>query len=160
MSNLLEMATDIVTSHASVTAMTTDELLLEIQKVYAALKALEAGAEVVPVEERAPVISVKDAFKKNEIICMVCGKGGFRTLSRHLSQMHDLKPGAYKKQFNIPSTQALTAKSFSDARKRMAEEKGLADNLAKAREVRAAKLKGKKAAPAKSVKTKIITKPK
>jgi predicted transcriptional regulator len=79
---------------------------------------------------------------------MICGKGGLKTLTRHLNMVHDMKPGAYRKQFNIPSKQSLTAKSFSDARKKMAEERGLADNLAKAREVRAAKLKAKKVEPA------------
>ena len=63
--------------------------------------------------------------------------------SRHLAQVHGLKPGEYRKQFGIPSSQALTARNFSEARRRMAQEKGLADNLAKARAVRAAKLLAK-----------------
>lgn len=76
---------------------------------------------------------------------MICGKGGFKTLTRHLGTVHEMKPGQYRKQFGIPSKQSLTAKSFSDARRKIAEEKGLGDNLAKAREVRAAKMKTKKA---------------
>ncbi len=153
MATLLELATDIVSSHASTTPLSSDELLLEIQKVYAALKALETGETVVAVAEEAkPAITVKDAFKKNEVVCMVCGKGKMKTLTRHLKQVHGMKPGEYRKQFGIASKQPLTAKSFTEARRKMAEERGLGEALAKAREVRAAKLREKKAAPAKAAK--------
>jgi hypothetical protein len=43
LSTLLEMAADIVSSHASASKLSTDELLLEIQKAYASRQALEAG---------------------------------------------------------------------------------------------------------------------
>ncbi len=75
---------------------------------------LGAGPEVVsPAEEAKSAITVKQAFKKDEVICMVCGKGGMKTLTRHLKQAHDMKPGQYRKQFGIKSTQPLTAKSFT-----------------------------------------------
>jgi predicted transcriptional regulator len=151
MASLLELAASIVESHASTTPMSSEDLLQEIQKVYATLSALEAGKEVavVTAEETKPTISVKDAFKKNEVICMICGKGGMKTLARHLSQAHEMKPGEYRKQFGIPRTQPLAAKSFSEARKKFAQERGMADVLAKAREARMAKLEAKKAPPAK-----------
>jgi len=75
---------------------------------------------------------------------MICGKGGMKTLARHLSQVHGMKPREYRKQFNIPASQSLTAKNFSELRKKAALERGLADNLAKARAVRAEKLKANK----------------
>ncbi len=40
---LLELTTDIVTSHASVSAMSTEDLIQEIQKVYSTLQTLEKG---------------------------------------------------------------------------------------------------------------------
>ena len=160
MATLLELAAEIVSSHASVTSMSTEELLIEIQKVYAALKSIEAGTEVVveEIEEAKPALTVKEAFKKNEVICMVCGKGGFKTLARHLKQAHGLKPGEYKKQFGIPSKQPLAAKSFSQSRREMAQKRGLSDVLAKARETRAAKLLAQKAVPVKPVKKKAVPK--
>ncbi len=149
---LLELTTDIVTSHASVTAMSTEDLIQEIQKIYGTLQALEKG-ETAPgstEELKAPTVSLKKAFQPDQVICMACGKGGMKTLARHLAQVHGMKPGEYKKQFGIPSDQALTAKNFSEARRKMAQERGLADNLAKAREIRAAKLKAKKEQPVKA----------
>jgi predicted transcriptional regulator len=46
MATLLEMAADIVSSHASTSAMTTDQLLQELQKVHESLKSLEAGLPI------------------------------------------------------------------------------------------------------------------
>jgi len=151
---LLELTTDIVTSHASVSAMSTEDLIQEIQKVYNTLQNLEKGEAVISAAEepKAPLLTLKKAFQADQVICMICGKGGMKTVARHLAQMHGMKPGAYRKQFGIPSGQALTAKNFSESRKKMAQERGLADNLAKAREIRAAKLKAKKGQPAKVAK--------
>lgn len=160
MATLLELAADLVSSHVSTTPMSTDELILEIKKVYAAIQALEAVVAVEVVEEIKPAISIKEAFKKNEVICMVCGKGKMKTLTRHLNMVHNMKPGEYRKQFGIPTKQPLTAKSYSESRRKFAEERGLGDVLAKARETRAAKIKAKKAAPAKTARPKVVKKSK
>ncbi len=152
MATLLELAASIVESHAAVTAMSTDDLLQEIQKVYGTLKKLEGGgvAESVPVEEgKKPALTVKQAFRQNEVVCLICGKGGMKTLARHLTQAHGMKPGEYRRQFGIPGKQPLAAKKFSEARRKMAAERGMADVLAKARETRMAKIREMKAAPAK-----------
>jgi predicted transcriptional regulator len=156
MAYLVEIAAQVVASHASSTAMTSDELIAEISKVHNALKNLDAGGTVEGAEEAKPTLTLKEAFKNNEVVCLICGKGGFKTLARHLSTAHDTKPSAYKKQFGIPSKQALSAKSYSEARRKMALDRGLADNLAKAREVRMGNIEARKEAvaakPAKAVK--------
>lgn len=153
---LLELTASIVSSHASMSEMTSDELLQEIQKVYASLQKLEsAGTEPAETpESKTPVMTVKKAFQPDQVFCMICGKGGMKTLTRHLVKVHGMKPGEYRKQFGIPREQALTAKNFSEARRQMAQDRGLAENLAKAREVRAAKLKTQKAAGEKKQKAK------
>ena len=144
-SSLIELTANIVSSHASVTEMSGEDLLQELQKVHVALQKLdvETGEGVEKAESKGPVMSMKKAFQPDQVSCMLCGKSGMKTLARHLAQVHGLKPGEYRKQFGIPSSQALTARNFSEARRRMAQEKGLADNLAKARAVRAAKLAAK-----------------
>jgi predicted transcriptional regulator len=144
MATLVEIAAQLVSSHASSTPMTSDELLAEISKVHSALKRLEAGEGGEEEEEAKPALTLKEAFRKNEIVCLLCGKGGFKTLARHLSTAHGIKPAAYKKQFGISSKQALSAKSYSESRRKMAQDRGLADNLAKARDVRMANIEAKK----------------
>jgi predicted transcriptional regulator len=139
MPTLIELTAAIVSAHVSNIQMSSDEILQELQKVHESLKALEAGSPIhigSPTSTEAPKLTIKQAFKKDEVICMVCGKGGFKTLKRHLGQAHGLKPGEYRKQFNIPSTQSLAAKSYSESRRQMAIDSNLADGLAKAREKR------------------------
>lgn len=145
MSDLLSLTAEIVAAHASNTQMTTDDLYKEIERVHATLKALESGTSVETLEQPKQ-LTLKQAFKKDEVVCMVCGKGGFKTLKRHLAQAHDLKPGQYRKQFGIPSSQNLVAKSYSESRRQTAIDKGLGAGLEKARATRKANAAKKTAA--------------
>lgn len=152
---LVELTANIVSSHASSVEMTSDELLQEIQKVYAALKGLETD---IPVEEAAvnkeqiPVLNPKKSIQKDQVICLICGKGGFKTLTRHLNVVHNMKPGAYRKQFNLPAGIALAAKSYSELRRQAALDNNLGEKLAVGRAKRMAKYEAKKTAQAKSTK--------
>lgn len=140
MANIMEMAADIIAAHASTTPMTKEELIAELNEVHSVLSALEKGevAETDTNAEEAPIVSKKKAFGKDKIYCMICGKG-FKTLSRHLKTAHDMTAAEYRKQFDIPRSQSLASKKYSETRRKMAIERGLADNLAKARAARAKK---------------------
>jgi len=142
MATLTELTAQIVTARATKKDMTTEELQAEMKMIFSFLKGVEEGGESAnaPAEGSAPVkVNYKHFFKKTEVICMVCNKGGFKTLKRHLSMAHNLKPGEYRKQFGIPSTQSLVAKAYSEQRKKDALDRGQGEILAKARAVRAAK---------------------
>jgi len=144
MATILEMAVEIVSAHASTTAMSKEELIAEIASVYQALSAIEKGETVLaetPAEtEAGPAVSKKKAFGKDKVFCMICGKG-MKTLTRHLKTAHDLKPGQYRKQFGIPRTQSLAAKNYSESRRQMAIDRGLGDKLATARAAKVTKTK-------------------
>ena len=151
MATLLELTANIVSSHASTLPMTTEELVIEVRKVHSALLQLEAGMTLTGTsaaeqEPEKPVLTVKQAFKQNEVICMICGKGGMKTLSRHLTQVHQIKPRAYRKQFGIPASTPLTSRKYSEERKQLAQTINLAATLAKARETRMANFQARKIA--------------
>ena len=145
MATLLEMAVEIVASHASSTTMSKEELIAEIASVYQALAALEKGETVqVAAEEAKPALSAKKSIGKNAITCLICGKS-MKTLANHLMSAHALKPGQYRKQFGIPSNQSLAAKSYSESRRQMAIARGLPEKLAEARAARSRKSAAPKA---------------
>jgi predicted transcriptional regulator len=146
MTTLIEMTAHIVAAHAGQSRMTSEDVVTDLKKVYAALLGLEANKIVSCIEKPRTAITVKKAFKKDEIVCMVCGKGGMKALSRHLSSVHDMKPSAYRKEFSIARSQPLAATSFSESRRAMALERGLADNLVKARKGRAANVQARRSA--------------
>lgn len=142
MTSIMEMAAEIIAAHASTTPMSKEELIAELSEVHAALSSLEKGEllENTETAEGTPVVTRKKAFGKDKIFCMICGKG-FKTLSRHLKTSHEMSASEYRKQFDIPRSQSLAAKNYSESRRQMAIDRGLADNLAKARAARGKKKK-------------------
>jgi len=153
MPTLIELTSKIVSNHAKKTAMTQEQLLQDMHLIHTALQIMQdtnlsEQPEQPPGEPTTPTLTIKQAFKKNEVICMICNKGGFKTLTRHLSTAHNLKPGQYRKMFGIKRTQKLAAKSFSEAMAKAALDRGQVDILAKAREKRKANIEAKKGVPA------------
>lgn len=140
MANIMEMAADIIAAHASTTPMSKEELITELSEVYSVLSALEKGetVETDEIAEDVPAVSRKKAFGKDKIFCMICGKG-FKTLSRHLKTSHDMTAIDYRKKFDIPRSQSLASKNYSESRRKMAVDRDLAGNLAKARAAKAKK---------------------
>ena len=140
MATLLEMAKEIVAAHAQTTTLTTDELIQEIHQIHAVLQQLESGTspEAPPSEaaSAALTLTVKQAFKANEVVCMICGKGGMKTLTRHLNQAHQVKPSQYRRQFGIPKSQPLMSRKYAETRKQIAATMDLGANLEKARAAR------------------------
>ena len=108
---LLQMTADIVASHASMNELAKDDLLKEIDQVFAKLASLSENVEinidlteadeVEESQEGKPAVPLEAAFGADKVFCMVCGKG-MKTLKRHLSTAHDLKPGQYRKQYKNP----------------------------------------------------------
>jgi predicted transcriptional regulator len=147
---LLTLTSDIVASHASANELSQGELLEEIVQVFRKLASLEGtegletsiAVELPPDEEaeNTPAVPLEAAFGAEKVFCMACGKG-MKTLKRHLSTAHDLKPGQYRRKFGIPPGTPLVAKNYSKARKKMAEDLNLAAGLAKARAARGKKKK-------------------
>lgn len=129
-----ELAAQILSAHLAKTEMSKVEMFAELNELHNTLSALERGEIPGAAAEASdePVVSRKKAFGKDKIYCMLCGKG-FKTLSRHLRTAHDMTPKDYRKQFDIPRSQSLAARSYSESRRLMAIDRGLADNLAKAR---------------------------
>ncbi|HAR95156.1 MAG TPA: MucR family transcriptional regulator [Deltaproteobacteria bacterium] len=137
---LVELTAEIVSAHASVNEMGSEELLGEMQSVYQKLVAL-AGTEGEEVEgvaqEVKPAIPVNKAFGADKVYCLVCGKA-FTTLKKHIAVSHQMSPKDYRKAFGIPSKTPLVARKYSEAKKKIAQEKGLAKKLAEGRRKRAA----------------------
>lgn len=150
-STLTELTASIVSAHAATVEMTQDELLAEIQKVHATLKALEEGVAVapeLPVEiDATPVMPAKKSIQKNQIICLLCGKDGFKTLTRHLKQIHNISAAAYRKQFGLPTGTPLAAKAYSESRREAALKSNLGEKLAKGRVAYQAEQKKAKETP-------------
>jgi predicted transcriptional regulator len=135
LTTLIELTVQIVSSHISNKQMTSDEMQQELRNVHATLKTLETSSAIA-VAASAPTVvpsmSIKKAFGKNNITCLICNKS-FITLKKHLTAAHQLSAGEYRKQFGIPSTQTLAAKNYVESRRQAANDRGQGEILARAR---------------------------
>jgi predicted transcriptional regulator len=138
---LVELTAEIVSAHASVNEMKKEELLDEMQAVFQKLLALAGSVSEegeAPLQEVKPAVTVNKAFGADKVICLVCGKS-FTTLKKHIAVSHQLTPKEYRKQFGIPTKTPLVARKYSEAKKKIAQEKGLAAKLAEGRKKRGRK---------------------
>jgi predicted transcriptional regulator len=130
----LKLTADIIISHASMTELSTKELVEEIKTVYCLLSSLEGGAvpgimapEKAPEAEvvKKPSIPLKDIVTRQHVVCLECGKK-FRTLKAHIRKSHGLMPKEYFWKFDLdPKNHPLVCKGYSDQRRKLALEKGL-----------------------------------
>jgi len=131
---ILKLTTEIVISHASLTELTTEQLVDEIKAVYNILSSLDGGQVLEePVEGKAketggvqkPSIPLKDIVKAKHVVCLECGKK-MKTLKRHLHKAHGLMPKEYYARFGLdPKKFPLVCKDYSAARSKMAKDRGL-----------------------------------
>jgi predicted transcriptional regulator len=135
---LLKMTIQIVTSHASINELTSQELINEIKIVYNTLAVLagEKGAsaelDVLPeaTKETAgpkPAVPVEESVQDDYIVCLECGKR-FRTLKAHLRRAHGITPAVYSERFGLDMKKySLVSRNYSEQRRQLAKEKGLGE---------------------------------
>ena len=129
--SLVEMASEIVAAQARQGPMSPDEISSGVKKVFAMLQqlqVLEAGMPSISESEGSSKFTPQDSIQRNRVICLECQKE-FKLLSnRHLA-LHGMNSREYKLKYGLPLRQALSAKSLTLARRKIAKEKGLGEKL-------------------------------
>src|ERR671937_220376 len=97
---------------------------------------VEMASEIIAAQARhAPMspegigrLTPQDSIQRNRVICLECNKE-FKLLSnRHLA-LHGMNSREYKLKYGLPLRQALSARSLTLARRKIAKEKGLGEKL-------------------------------
>jgi predicted transcriptional regulator len=126
--SLVEMCVEIVAAQAGQTSLTSEEIGDSLRQVFQTLFDVQQtgqGAGVAESVGRDPQTSIQ----RNQVICLECGKS-FKLLSnRHLA-LHSLTPRQYKQKHGIRMTQALSARTLSQRRRKLAKELGMGKQLA------------------------------
>jgi predicted transcriptional regulator len=129
--SLVELASEIVAAQASHIPMSPEDISDGVRKVFEVLQtlqAVEAGMAGGLDFESAQVMKPQDSIQRNRVICLECNKE-FKLLSnRHLA-LHGLTSRDYKLKYGLPLRQPLSAKSLTQARRKIAKEKGLGAKL-------------------------------
>jgi predicted transcriptional regulator len=128
------MCADIVSAQASHTMMSSEDIIESLRRVFRTLQEVQQLGDIAEPEDgtsRDPQASIQ----RNQVLCLECGKA-FKLLSnRHLA-LHGLTPRAYKHKHGIRMTQALSARTLSTRRRKLAKELGMGKQLAEWREER------------------------
>jgi predicted transcriptional regulator len=132
-SEVLKLTAQIVISHASMTELSTKELVDEIKELYHLLASMEAGIEAAaaPAPEegkevvKKPPIPLDQIVTQKYVVCLECGKK-MRTLKAHLRKTHKLQPKEYFRRYALdPRKYPLVCQEYSEQRRKLAKEKGL-----------------------------------
>ena len=126
--SLVEMCTDIVSAQASHTAMSSEDIAESLRHIFRTLQEVQQIGDVTEQDE-AMARDPQSSIQRNQVLCLECGKA-FKLLSnRHLA-LHGLTPRAYKHKYGIRMTQALSARTLSARRRKLAKELGMGKQLA------------------------------
>jgi predicted transcriptional regulator len=119
---LLQLAADIVSAHASNNDLPADQLPKLIQQVYSALATAQQSAAAPSRPE--PAVSVRASVHQDHLVCLDCGKH-FSMLKRHLMRDHQLTPDQYRQRWQLPPTYPIVAPAYAKTRSALAKRIGL-----------------------------------
>lgn len=126
--SLVEMAAEIVGAQASHTRLSPEEIAESLRRVFQTLQEVQQLGENGDLEESLSK-DPQTSIQRNHVVCLECGKA-FKLLSnRHLA-LHALTPREYKHKHGIRMTQALSARTLSARRRKLAKELGMGKQLA------------------------------
>ena len=121
LNELLELTTEIVSSHVGNNTVAVDDLGLLIQEVYKTLSTVGAA----PVPERAqPAVPIKKSVFDDYIVCLEDGKK-LKMLKRHLKTAYNMTPEEYRERWGLASDYPMVAPSYAKHRSNLAKKIGL-----------------------------------
>ena len=115
----LSLAAKIATSYVGNNKVTPAEISALISSLHEALTKLESGEEI-----RAPSVPIDKSVKRNEIICLECGKG-HKMLKRHLGTAHGLTVEEYRTQWGLGRDYPMVSPNYAKQRSEFAKKIGL-----------------------------------
>ncbi len=116
---VLSLATKLATSYVGNNKVARGDLWALISSLHDVLAKLESGEEI-----REPMVPIDKSVRRNEIICLECGKG-HKTLKRHLTTTHGLTAEEYRERWGLGRDYPLVSPNYAKQRSEMAKKIGL-----------------------------------
>jgi predicted transcriptional regulator len=158
-SDLTTLTVDLLSAYFANNTIDSASLAGLIKTTHDALKDLNAtGPSADAAPEYTPAVSVRKSLSSpDHIISMIDGKP-YKTLKRHLGT-HGLTPAEYRERYKLPRDYPLVAKSYSEHRRKVAEQLGLGRKVRQPVETPAAPAKTKGAAASRAAAPKAASAP-
>jgi predicted transcriptional regulator len=119
---LLQLAADIVSAHASNNTLRADQLPGLIQQVFSTLATAQQSTAAPARPE--PAVSVRASVHQDHLVCLDCGKH-FSMLKRHLMTDHHFTPDQYRQRWQLSPTYPMVAPGYAKTRSAIAKKIGL-----------------------------------
>jgi predicted transcriptional regulator len=123
-SEVLAMATDIVSAYVSNNSVATGDLPSLIQNVHRALLGLSGSVEAVEVAPKEPAVPVRRSITPDFLICLEDGRK-FKSLKRHLRTKYNMSPEDYRAKWGLAKDYPMVAPNYAKARSDLAKQMGL-----------------------------------
>ena len=123
-SEMIELASDIVSAYVSNNTVPTSDLAALIGDVHQALLKVATGAMEPVKEELKPAVPVRRSVTPDYIVCLEDGKK-FKSLKRHLRAHYDLSPEDYREKWGLAPDYPMVAPNYAAARSALAKKMGL-----------------------------------
>ncbi|MFE1598799.1 MucR family transcriptional regulator [Methylobacterium sp. ID0610] len=120
--NLTELASDIVAAYVSNNRVASAELPAVLRTVYETLSVLTAPPPPAP-EKPVPPIPIRKTVSPDAIISLEDGKP-YKSLKRHLSG-RGLTPEQYREKWGLPPDYPMVAATYAAQRSELAKSLGL-----------------------------------
>lgn len=120
---LATLTADIVSAHVSNNSVSTTELPILIQSVYASLAGLNA-APVLPQVQQEPAVSIRSSIKPDYIVCLEDGKK-LKMLKRHLMTHYGMTPDDYRAKWGLAADYPMVSPNYAETRRVLAMKIGL-----------------------------------
>lgn len=121
--DLLELTTQIVSSHLSNNNLSTKEIPALIKTVYDSLETLN-HEELAAPKLLKPAVPVNQSIGSDYIVCLEDGKK-LKMLKRHLKTAYGMTPEEYRDKWSLPHDYPMVAPDYAKTRSKLAKEIGL-----------------------------------
>ncbi len=138
---LIEIASEIVQTQASLTSMTAADITSSLRQVFSTLHELqrvESGEVELPKTQESPApqaLTPQDSIQNDKVICLECGKEMRLLTVKHLVS-HGMDQKEYKEKYGFSMRTPLAAKSVTEAQSNSAKKRGLPEKLTQLNEAR------------------------
>ncbi len=123
-SDLLKLASDIVSAYVSNNPLPVSELPAMIKSVHATLGHL-SGAPIGEVTtSQKPAVPVKKSITPEYLVCLEDGKK-LKMLKRYLRSRYALSPDQYRAKWGLPADYPMVASNYAAQRSEFAKKIGL-----------------------------------
>jgi len=121
--DLLELTTEIVSSHLGNNSVAVQDIPELIRQVYGTLTTIDQAPSAQP--DRPPAaVSVKRSITPDYIICLEDGRK-LKMLKRHLKTAYNMTPEDYRERWGLPADYPMVAPNYARQRSELAKKIGL-----------------------------------